>query len=234
MAAKTDPLKLVAGKRPTIASLPLCMDPEAYSEGGQAKAALDEAEARLSGLNARLRALDDGEIENEINGLEENQRRTRAEDARLRVLKSRWSNSPVVKLRAEVEDQEKIVDDARKRMAAAEKAIEKATVEFKMRAVPNKVVRRLMGEHPPTEEQKEAWEKEMEGESLPQAVINRGLSYNTDTYPPALIATCLIHPKMTADEVAEMIWDSDNWNEQEKSALFQLALQANQAVPLAR
>lgn len=115
MAAKTDPLKLVQGKRPTIASLPLCMDPDAFSEASMAKVALDEAEARLAGLNARLNALDDGAAEAEIAELE-GKPSSRANETRLKLLKGRWAASPVLKVRAEVDAQTPVVEEARKRL----------------------------------------------------------------------------------------------------------------------
>lgn len=236
-----DPLKLIAGKRPTVASLPLCMDPEAFERLGLAKKALDEAEARMQGLLARQRALDEStsldvqiaEVEAEIEEAKDPAEVARLQ-GRLSQLRVRHSLSGGARVQVEIDKQKPVVDEAREEFEAAEAGVDAATVTFRARAIPQKQIRRLIRDHPPTQEQLDAFEEEMKEEEAPEAIISRGLPYNSDTYPPALISACLVSPKMSEDEVSEMIWMSDNWNEKEKEALFQLVLTAINTVPLSR
>lgn len=74
------------------------------------------------------------------------------------------------------------------------------TLLFK--AVSAKEYDNLLSEHPPTPKQK-----------------LEGLSYNPDTFSPALIAAVCVDPDLTEDE-AKAIWSSEEWSRGELMTLF--------------
>ena len=141
---KKDPLDLVRSKQATIASLPLCMDPEAFSDHGLAKQALDEAEGKLAGLRARQNALGDNAVDEEIASIEADlagvvtASQKRKMEARLATLKRRRSSSALARVEYDIEEQEKKAKAAQAEFDKTEKAVEEATVTFKMRAIPAK------------------------------------------------------------------------------------------------
>lgn len=237
--SKDRSLALIQGKKPTVASLPLCMDSDAFSELGLATQALSEAEARLAGLVARHRAMDSAsslsveiaEIEGQLEAKLSDAERARL-TARAGALKAKQTRSGVQRLAAEIEEQERVVAAAREREEIARQAVDEATVTFRARAVPAKLRRQLLAEHPPSDEQREAAREELEAQGSPEAVVSRGLEYNPETFPPALMAHSIVAPKMTEEFIAGEIWGSDNWNESEKESLWQLVLVAQSAVSM--
>ena len=52
------------------------------------------------------------------------------------------------------------------------------------------------------------------------------MPFNSDTYPRALIAACIIEPEVTENDCLEWL-DDDTWNEAEIEALFTAAMEAN-------
>lgn len=80
---------------------------------------------------------------------------------------------------------------------------------FTMRAIGSKAYDVLVGMHPPTNDQKKD-----------------GLTYNIDTFGPALIAACSVSPSITPNEAKEL-WDSDEWSRGEVMALFSAAVEVN-------
>jgi len=67
----------------------------------------------------------------------------------------------------------------------------------------------LVQQHPPTSDQKKA-----------------GGQFNSDTFPPALIAAAAIDPKISIDQ-AELIFNGGEWNAAELLRMFYAALEAN-------
>ncbi|MCK7627235.1 hypothetical protein MUU72_29770 [Streptomyces sp. RS10V-4] len=104
------------------------------------------------------------------------------------------------------------------RLDAAERALEDATVVLTFRALPRPAWEQLLRDHPPTEAQ-----------------ADRGMEYNVETYPAALIAACHVErdetgtevPGMSEREAQELL---DAWPDSEAKALFTCALLVNQTL----
>ena len=82
-------------------------------------------------------------------------------------------------------------------------------VELLFRSIGSKAYDELVAKHPPTALQR-----------------REDLSYNMDTFAPALIARCCVDPEMTVEEVKEL-WTSDQWNRGELLMLFMAAVEVN-------
>lgn len=83
----------------------------------------------------------------------------------------------------------------------------------------------LSRKHRPTDEDREQWTAEgMDEDEIKQQ--NRSPS----TFPPALISASLTEPKLTEDEVRELIWGSDNFNEAERMAVLMAATRAQGSI----
>jgi len=76
----------------------------------------------------------------------------------------------------------------------------------------------LQERHPPTAEQ--------QLKTKQQLGTDDKLAWNPDTFPPALIAACLVEPKLTEEEV-QRLWISDEWNQAELATLITTALEVN-------
>jgi hypothetical protein len=79
-------------------------------------------------------------------------------------------------------------------------------VLMKVKSINTKVYDDLVGEHPPTKEQKA-----------------EGSPYNLDTFGPALLAACTFEPTMNFEE-AEAFWSSDEWSRGELLDWFMACL----------
>lgn len=86
--------------------------------------------------------------------------------------------------------------------------------DFKFKGLGRDRYERLIKAHPPTKDQR-----------TDAARQQRNVTWNEDTFPPALISACLISPKMTEAQVRELL-DDDEWNEADCGALFTGAQQA--------
>lgn len=91
-----------------------------------------------------------------------------------------------------------------------------AVVTVRFRSVGRHAWDDLIRSHPPTDAQIAEAEASGMGD----------LNFNSDTFPPAVVAASLDEPKMTVDEVAA-IWDSPEWNQAELGILFAAALEVN-------
>ncbi len=100
-------------------------------------------------------------------------------------------------------------------------------VTFTFRSIGRKAYERLIEEHPPTEAQQKDAREEGLAAGL-SAQLSR-LSWNADTFPPALIAAASVAPKISNEEAWELYNDSDDWNSAELTALFLAARDAQQA-----
>jgi hypothetical protein len=105
----------------------------------------------------------------------------------------------------------------------AEDALRAVTLVMRLRALPResrggeKSYSELRAEHPPTEE--DHAELAAAGES------NAKAQFHSETFGPALVAACLVEPKVTVEQAAEMAADM---NEAEWSGLFNAAILVNQ------
>ena len=79
---------------------------------------------------------------------------------------------------------------------------EDSEVSVKLKALGSKAYDDLLGEHPPTPDQK-----------------RESQTYNVDTFAPALIAACATEPALTVAE-AKQIWNSSEWSRGEVTELF--------------
>lgn len=107
--------------------------------------------------------------------------------------------------------------DAKNKLEELRSEMEDNVVVFVFRAIGRPAFEDLTAEHPPTKKQKD--EAEKKGAEEP--------AWNSETFPPALVAAALVEPKLTEEEVLE-IWNSDNWNDAELMALFLAAFNVNQ------
>jgi hypothetical protein len=87
------------------------------------------------------------------------------------------------------------------------------TIPFRLRALGPKDWSDLIAAHPPRPDTDE----QTFGERV----------FNTETYPPALIAACCFDPAMTVDQVRELF---EVLNEGQRNALFNGAWRANMGI----
>lgn len=92
------------------------------------------------------------------------------------------------------------------------------STEFVFKAIGRKKYEELVLAHPPTDAQRK--QVADMGEDPKQ------LGWNSDTFPPLIVADSVRSPKMTRTDVKEM-WDSDEWNAAELRDLLQAAVMAN-------
>lgn len=144
-------------------------------------------------------------------------------------------------LAVELRDAEQAADEAKRRLAlrpddhdlqtaewaAAETvealrvraADEDAVVTVRFRSIGHVAWDELLNRHPPTDEQIAEAKREGLGP----------ITFNPETYPPAVVAASIDEPKLSVDEVQAM-WDSPDWNAAELGMLFAAALEANQSI----
>lgn len=86
-----------------------------------------------------------------------------------------------------------------------------AEIEFTVlfRSIGSKAYDALLSEHPPTAAQKK-----------------EGSPWNSDTFPPALIAACSSDPKISLED-AKRLFESDEWSGGEVAGLFTAAIKVN-------
>lgn len=85
-----------------------------------------------------------------------------------------------------------------------EREIHEAAVPFRFRALPRKEYRTLLEDH-----------KDESGQKR----------WNTETFPPALIAACAVDPELTLEQ-ATTVWDE--WDENQTATLFHAAYMVNE------
>jgi len=143
---------------------------------------------------------------------------------------------------------------AQKRAAReAEKAVDDflatvPTITFHLRAIGTKKYEKLVAKHPPTQEQIDAHEVERQAENERLAAAGKGeripaLGWNSDTFPPALIAASterivvtgddggeVAGAGVTAEDISELVMDSDGgWSQEDHVALIAICTALNQA-----
>jgi len=101
------------------------------------------------------------------------------------------------------------------------------TATFRFRGIGRLAWRRLLDEHPATDEQQQQHRAaQLERGVMPSQVTKLG--WNADTFPPAAIAATCVEPKITEAQ-ARKLWDSPAWNDGELDKLFSAVLLVNQS-----
>ncbi|MFD7769860.1 hypothetical protein [Streptomyces sp. NPDC059787] len=103
-------------------------------------------------------------------------------------------------------------------LTRAQEALAEATETLTFRALPRPVWEQLLRDHPPTEVQ-----------------ADKGMEYNVDTFPAALIAACHVEREEDGVEVEGMSTEDaqellDTWADPDAKALFTTALLVNQTL----
>ena len=80
--------------------------------------------------------------------------------------------------------------------------------------------------HPPTAAQQAEF-KEMQVAAGVDRANLRSLAFNSETFPPALIAAACVDPAMAESDAIEL-WDSDEWSEAELADLLAAAQAINE------
>lgn len=93
---------------------------------------------------------------------------------------------------------------------------EEAVAYFKFRGIGRARYEALVDRHQPTENQRTKAKASGMGE----------IAWNHDTFPPALVAACLVDPPLTEEEVAQL-WASEDWNQAELVTLLNTAIEVN-------
>lgn len=96
--------------------------------------------------------------------------------------------------------------------------MEDEVVTFVFRSIGRSNFDQVIEECPPTSQQLK--EASNDGEDPP--------SWNTDTFPPAIIAAAIVEPELTEEQVYE-IWESEDWSHAEVASLYLAALDVNQS-----
>lgn len=111
---------------------------------------------------------------------------------------------------------ERELEDLEAQLLEAKDRAREQTIVFKFRSLGRQAYEDLVQEHPATKKQVDDAKKEGLG----------GQGFNVETFPIALIAACIIEPKLNEDDVKGM-WNSDEWNSAELSLLWECALGVN-------
>lgn len=118
------------------------------------------------------------------------------------------------------EEQQAELVAAKAKMEQLQAAALENSTKFVFRSIGRVPYDDLVNAHPPTDEQQEIARKE--------GGADVDLSWNAETFPPALLAASIVEPKMTPEEIQE-IWDSPDWGGNELLDLFNTALSAQTA-----
>lgn len=97
---------------------------------------------------------------------------------------------------------------------------EEAVASFTFRSIGRAAYDALVDRFPATAEQRQ--------KAKAQGILDAGgvLGWNPETFPPALVAACLVEPKLSEDEVAA-VWASEDWNQAELQTLLGAAIEVN-------
>ena len=118
-----------------------------------------------------------------------------------------------------------IYDDAKAAFDEAVEAAADATVRFVARAMPRPEYDALtaLPEMRPTDTQQAAWKAKCEAEGIKYAP----LSWNPETFPPALMSQCMVEPELTLEQAAR-IWAE--WSDAQSGILFDLCQRVQRIV----
>lgn len=123
---------------------------------------------------------------------------------------------------SQADDVEVELEAAKEKVAEFRAQQAEYVIQFKFRSMSPREYDGLVKRHRPTAEQRQ--EAKRNNEQAP--------GWNIDTFPPALVAACLLEPAWTADEI-ELLYDPGSaWNPAELFALFQAAQRSVNAKPV--
>lgn len=108
------------------------------------------------------------------------------------------------------------MEAAAKRLKETEDRVRREGLEFRFVGIGRRRYEELLRKHPPTAEQQA--EAEKEGASM---------TFNPDTFIPALLAETVANSDLTADEWREDVLDSDDWGQGEIAELIGYAMSVN-------
>ncbi len=94
------------------------------------------------------------------------------------------------------------LDDAERALEAAKEAADAATVKMKLVALARSYHLQLLAEHPPTDEQVDELRQKLKDQGATNHKTARP-EFNTDTYPPALLAEAIAFPPVTLEMVTD-------------------------------
>jgi hypothetical protein len=115
----------------------------------------------------------------------------------------------------------------RARTVTAVVDIDGQTRSLRFQAIPPHELDALQSAHPVTDDEVAAWRRELD--ALPDEEMRRLRQafgpprYSTKGLTPVLIAACSLEPKLTADQVRQLI-DAPGWSVAEINALFGVCL----------
>lgn len=118
-----------------------------------------------------------------------------------------------------------IYDDAKAAFDEATAAAVSKTVRFVARGLPRPEYDALTGlpEMRPTDTQQTEWKAKCEAEGIQYAP----LSWNPETFPPALMAQCMVEPELDLEQ-ADRIWTE--WSDAQAGVLFDLCQRTQRIV----
>lgn len=111
-------------------------------------------------------------------------------------------------------------------LAVAEEELAEATLVVWFKALGGQEMEDLMAEHLPTKEQQEELRRQLLFQGLP---TTERLQYNSETFPPAIIAASAVDP-VISDEEAEEFWTSRNISRGERAKMLKAAYGVNDIV----
>lgn len=108
-------------------------------------------------------------------------------------------------------------EEAEEKYIALHDEMEENSAIFTFRSMGRIPYEELVAEHQPTKSQRDEARR----------LGNGSLTYNPDTFPPALLAASAVEPPMTETEAKEL-WNDPAWNQSELLTLFFCAMGVNQ------
>jgi hypothetical protein len=119
-------------------------------------------------------------------------------------------------LRPEDEKLMRALEDAEANYQAIKGTMEENAIVFKFRSIGRKQFEDLVLQHQPTKEQQDDAKKSNSGP----------LQWNTESFPPVLMAVSMIEPPWTAEDIKDL-WENEDWSNAELMEMFYAALTAN-------
>ena len=127
---------------------------------------------------------------------------------------------------ADDEDKRAVAAALRLDLADAEELVVAASRDFSFESIGRQAYEELQRVHAPSKKQVDDFKEELGKLGLPKTST---LQYNPDKFPPALISSCSLSPKMTFQQ-AERLWNSTSFTRAELAKLFQAAVDVNNLI----
>jgi hypothetical protein len=161
---------------------------------------MDHLRSRKKPITQRVTLCLDSEVADKFNEL----------SVQVQLIEQQVLDRSTPELRRQLEDKQAELEEM-------QPSVEEASCTFVFKSLGRVEFEKLLDEYPPTKEQREAARKK--GEDIP--------NFNVDTFPPVLVAACMIEPELSLDDV-KSLWSDDNWNTAELTSLWLAAFNANQ------